>query len=360
MKLSNIDYRFALFAHQHPGLLSTLGDVETSLLNRKLSSIEIDRPVFISGLARSGTTLILNLLAKIPTVATHQYRDFPFLHFPVAWNAFQKYFSRETGEQERPHKDRIKISPSSPDAFEEPVWMAFFEGIHDPSQSNLLTKAQFNSEFNEYYLAHLKKILYLRKGRRYVSKENYNITRIRYLAELFPEALFIIVIRHPFTHIASLIRQHELFCSYIKQDPRIKEYLIAAGHFEFGCQRIPISISSKDGSMIRKAWEDGREDVGYAIQWRVIYGYISNMLEQDGALRDRIFLLKYEDLCMNPNDKVRQLLTHAGLPTSLETIADKIANISLPDYYQSGDILKSSEEVWSQVSEVAQYYGYTC
>ena len=59
------------------------------MLRDRLAAIAIDRPVFIAGVARSGTTLLLNLLSQLPQVATHRYSDFPFLFTPVAWNRLQ-------------------------------------------------------------------------------------------------------------------------------------------------------------------------------------------------------------------------------------------------------------------------------
>jgi hypothetical protein len=97
-------------------------------LRRRLSALPIDRPVFITGLARSGTTLLLSLLAKVPGVATHRYRDFPFLWTPMVWNWLQAWAATAEAPVERPHRDRIQITKESPEAFEEPLWQYFSQG----------------------------------------------------------------------------------------------------------------------------------------------------------------------------------------------------------------------------------------
>ena len=64
-------------------------------MSRRLDAIPIDRPIFVTGLARSGTTILLTVLSRSAGVATHRYRDFPFLDIPLLWNWFQDRFARE-------------------------------------------------------------------------------------------------------------------------------------------------------------------------------------------------------------------------------------------------------------------------
>ena len=88
-----------------------------------------------------------------------------------------------------------------------------------------------NPEFEAEFSTHLQKILWLRGGRRYVSKGNYNVARIAYLARLFPDARFVVPVRDPVSHVHSLVKQHELFCRYAADDARVPRYLEAAGHY---------------------------------------------------------------------------------------------------------------------------------
>ena len=76
MKLTRTDYALVRLAGSAAGMLRLLGDVETEHLRRKLEAIRVERPVFLTGLARSGTTILLEELAATGLFATHQYRDF--------------------------------------------------------------------------------------------------------------------------------------------------------------------------------------------------------------------------------------------------------------------------------------------
>ena len=48
---------------------------------------------------------------------------------------------------------------------------------------------------------------------RYAAKNNYNLTRMEYLLKVNPGAKFLLYIRNPVNHIASLMKQHRLLCN---------------------------------------------------------------------------------------------------------------------------------------------------
>ena len=54
-----------------PGLWRRLGEFETQRLSTALDEIEIHAPIFICGLARSGSTILLECLSRHPDTATH-------------------------------------------------------------------------------------------------------------------------------------------------------------------------------------------------------------------------------------------------------------------------------------------------
>src|SRR4029077_17446890 len=93
---------------------------------------------------------------------------------------------------QRTHRDGIFVTPESPEAMEEVLWMAFFPQIHKPEACNVLDRNTSNPSFEQFYRDHLRKLLLVRGGKRYVSKANYNVTRLEYLHRLFPDARFVI------------------------------------------------------------------------------------------------------------------------------------------------------------------------
>ena len=78
-----------------------LTGLEDRMFARQLEGLELQRPVFIAGLPRSGTTLLLNALGQSGVFASHRYSDMPFVLLPLLWNRFARHFSRADEVRER-------------------------------------------------------------------------------------------------------------------------------------------------------------------------------------------------------------------------------------------------------------------
>lgn len=349
------DYPLVVLSSQLAPLLEGAGNLESRLLRAKLDAIPIDRPIFVTGLARSGTTTVLNLLSRAEGVASHRYRDFPFLFFPVAWSWFQDRMSSEQTPVERPHKDRIFITKESADAFEEPLWQHFFPAVHSARERHVLERTARSEAFERVFPDHLRKILMLRRGDRYVSKGNYNVTRIAYLARLFPDARFIVPIREPLSHVHSLVKQHRRFTEYAKTDPRVPRYLEIAGHYEFGPQRRPINVYG-DVARIEEAFARGDDYAGYAMLWADVYRYVAELVERE-ELAGRVMVLRYESLCASPVERITEILRFTGLEERGRRVLEKPDIEGAPDERH-----KLPPEARARVEEltreVARRFGY--
>lgn len=357
MNLGKSDYLLAVACNRFAYILKALGDIETRLLQSQLAQISTDRPIYVTGLARSGTTILLTILAGLPGLASHKYRDFPFVFLPFAWNRFLDRFAADQQTAERPHRDGIQISADSPEAFEEPIWQYFFPSLHDSSSIHVLDESVSAGDFEQFYRDHIRKILLLRNGSRYLSKGNYNITRILYLAKLFPDAKFIIPVRHPLEHVDSLVRQHKLFSGYAETDARIGKYLQAAGHYEFGPQRVPISLSADLTRRIKEAWSTGQEYLGYAIQWQAIYGH-AKMLCNNNSFQKRIMILRFEDLCSQPVSTLRDIFSFLGMDVDSAQTDELAGMIKRPTGSPGHEPAEHMMAVWKETEAVAREYGY--
>jgi hypothetical protein len=213
-----------------------------------------------------------------------------------------------------------------------------------------------NARFEECFISHLRKILWLRRGRRYVSKGNYNVARIGYLAGLFPSARFIVPVREPVAHVRSLAEQHARFCDYAAADPRVPGYLAAAGHYEFGPQRRPINVDPARIGEIQAAWDDGDEYRGYARQWAQVYAHVDRVA-RGTRLGERILVVRYEDACARPQRLVQQLLGFCELTDPAGHVAAAAAALAAPPGRAAGG-QRAAQAVWSEVAEVAARYGY--
>ena len=79
-------------------------------------------PVYVCGLARSGTTMLLRVLDQVGSLASLNYRDMPFVMAPNLWKRLSGFGAKEAHLSERAHGDGIEVGYDSPEAFEEIFW----------------------------------------------------------------------------------------------------------------------------------------------------------------------------------------------------------------------------------------------
>jgi hypothetical protein len=359
-QVSGFDHLLGGLIERFPGFWIRLGNLETRALAAEIESVSVKAPIYVTGLARAGTTIALEILASHRNVATHLYRDFPPVFTPWWWNWFVEKSRRGPPvAAERAHKDGIMITADSPEAREETIWMAFFPHAHDPARSNVLDRDADNPVFEKFYRDHIRKLLAARGRQRYLSKGNYNVTRIAYLHKLFPDARFVIPVRDPVWHIASLMKQHRLFCAGERGNKRAVDYMRRAGHFEFGLDLRPINCGDGDNVReIQALWEAGEDVRGWARYWAMIYGHVADLLDRDPALRDAAMVLRYEDLCERPDETMRRMMERCRLPAADYLVRKLAGMVKSPDYYRPDFSEAELAAITEETDGVAREFGY--
>jgi hypothetical protein len=352
---------FEYLVHQFPNFWTRIARLETSFLQDQLAAVTIDRPLYVTGLARSGTTALLEMLAASPATVTHRYKDFPPVLTPYMWNRFLELVPRvDAAPRERSHGDGILITPDSPEAMEEVVWMRFFPDAHNPLACNRLGRETDNAAFADFYRNHIRKLMLIRTGGRYLAKGNYNVARLAYLHELFPDARFIVPVRHPFTHISSLMRQHERFSIGERTHPAARDHLRRVGHFEFGLDRTPINMGDTAAiTSILERWTMGDEVGGWALYWAHLYEALHIQLANDPQLREAVLLIRYEDICTDARNELARVLAHCGLEDERELLAEWAPKFQQRSYYKSSLDEEQKRRITDLAEPVMQTYGYT-
>lgn len=184
----------------------------------------IDNHIFIAGLARSGTTILLNALYASNEFASLSYKDMPFVLAPNLWSKLSNK-NKTIKHIERAHQDGINISIESPEAFEEVFWKTF-------DDQEIETEEKFKT-----YVQLINKRY---QKRRYLSKNNQNIRRLKVISKIFPNSAIFIPFRDPVQHAYSLLFQHKKFIEYSKHDQFTPNYMKWIGHTEFGPNYLPI------------------------------------------------------------------------------------------------------------------------
>ena len=219
-----------------PFVQLTAADIEETMFAKEIAAIPDVPPIFITSLPRAGTTILLNAMHDIPQMATHTYRDMPFIMAPMLGAKFSSGFNKTSELSERAHGDGMMVGYDSPEAFEEVLWRAFWPKKFSGDTIELWDKPDLNSEATTFFKQHFRKIIALRcagEGR-YISKNNGNIARLDLIPKMFKNAEIIVPLRDPVEHVASLMRQHENFLDQHSKDPFVLRYMRDIGHLEFG------------------------------------------------------------------------------------------------------------------------------
>jgi len=256
----------------------SLFKIEEIIFGNNLKNIENNKHVFITGLPRSGTTILLEFLYKTKKFASLTYNDMPFV---LSTNLFSKFNKKKNYPlKERMHRDGIKFNLNSPEAFDDVFFTTF---NNDEIQNN----------FKTYISLILKKY----NKELYLSKNNNNYKRINLIKSIFPEAIFIILFRHPLQHANSLLSQHNHFCKLQKKQKFILQYMNHLGHFEFG-------INHKYWNLPKKFNNEFSLDY-WLEQWLLFY---KNILDNFSDLSSVVFI-SYDKMCNNDlNQKLVQRL----------------------------------------------------
>ena len=283
-----------------------LSFIEDFFLSKKNKKQKIQKPIFITGLARSGSTILTHIINNHPHIGSFLYKDLPFIQIPYLWNLINNAFYNKLEDKKRPHGDNLLVGPNSPDAFDEIFFRKNIKNYLN-SNSQYLSKSYKNIGLEKGIKNTISKILYIRGDKkRYLSKNNYNITRIEYLLSIFPNARIIICIRNPVETAKSLVRVHQRFNNFCKENKYVEDQLKTLSHFEFGPQRKPIRLKHNIYNKIIENWKKGNEYEGYLLQWIDIYSVVLNKYLLNKKISKKIIVLDNNELKTNPKKMIEK------------------------------------------------------
>jgi len=156
-------------------------------------------PLFIVGCGRSGTTIVYELLCEHQNLAW-------FSNYSDRWPAFPQLEAltrlRDIGAIRR---SRNRFAPRPVEGYA--LWDRC--GPADARRQNAaLTAADVDVEHAQRVRAFVAAHVRYHRGRRFINKNTRNSRRVPYLRAIFPDALFLHVIRDPRAVVASLLAVH--------------------------------------------------------------------------------------------------------------------------------------------------------
>ena len=296
-------------AFSSPWVMKSLSAIDDIAAHRALKSVPDLRPIFVTSLARGGTTALLNALHDIPGLAAHVYRDMPLITAPYIWSKLSGH--RKVARQARAHGDGLEIDLDSPEAFDEVLWKLYWPEKYNASRIYMWKMVDNDRHKIKRLTQNFRKIAALRSEKsasparyNFISKNNANIARLSLLGTAFPGARIIIPIRRPGPHAWSLNRQHLNFLAQHADDHFSLRYMRDLGHFEFGQLHRPIQFPGQTANRYKM------EDVNY---W--LYYWVTAFREV-ARHRDKCLFVTQDSLRAEPSRTMQALAQSLKLEVS--------------------------------------------
>lgn len=281
---SRLDRVLHYLALEHLSVGELCFEIEENIF--KPSAIS-QKSVYVTGLARAGTTALMRAIHATEQFASLTYDDMPFVLSPNLWGKVTSLHAKRRVMQERAHGDGIQVDFDAPEALEEVFWR-----LHCGTRyigSGTLRAHSVDYETVKKLLIYQGLICKKYGRQRYLAKNNNCILRI---ASLYPKTdiiTYLIVFRNPVAQARSLFDQHIRFRN---ADSFTKRYMTWLAHHEFGATHRPFQFSEAcqiDGSP---------DQLSYWLQrWIDAYSYLLPLLERRDS---RLIPVSYERLCSDP------------------------------------------------------------
>jgi len=276
-----------------------------------------DGAVYVCGLARSGTTMLLRILDECDDFRSLNYRDMPFVLAPNLWARFSRHARKESVTAERAHGDGILVNVDSPEGLEEVFWRTFGAQTSNPACFGFdEPDADVLANFADYraLVANPRSESVRAKWRRYLSKNNNNLLRLTSLCA-DPTATVLLAYRNPVATARSLHRQHQRFCASQVGDDFTRAYMGWLSHYEFGLDHRPFcfAVSGMDASLTP-------DQLDYWLDyWDAVYRYVLSHAEL------RFFLVNHDALRATPAATLAGIFKVLGVEADSAVLAQQIA-----------------------------------
>ena len=262
---------------------------------RKRGGERDPRFLLVTGLARAGTTSLLQCLEETGAFSSLNYANMPFVMAPGTW---RRFYNPKTGElKERSHGDGILVGADSAEALEEPFFLAHTEGAF--VKVDHLTPHEVDVELHDRYLDYQGLVRI--PGTTYLAKNNNALLRYLSLRKHNREFTAVLMFREPLAHSASLLAMHRRYTAMQDGDPFVRTYMDWLAHHEFGGGHKPFRFGSEPAtgdSDTLDYWLD---------RWTDYYQYA---LTVEGH---RLLLVSHATWSASPTAVLHAILADAGI-----------------------------------------------
>lgn len=304
----NVKQQSAVPSKKHPErVIRFLKWYERAILKVDTSDIKIDRPIYLLGLPRSGTTMLQDLICAHPDIAyftntMHAYRE--------AFCAVEDIRKRLNLDfvGERYLKDSIEVSPGSPN--EGLLFSAEWAGIDVYSLAfSQVDISKFSPEHIEKARETLRRVIWSfshedGKPRRFFNKNPGLLTTFTTTGELYPDAKFVHIIRDPRKCANSMLKLYRLNWS---QEEKIRRHQDAGEDGEVKTF-IPYPRVPRLAEYVER-W--GADDIRTTAN---VWNDSISLVDENKHKVNNYYAVRYEDILANPQVELRKVLEFCELP----------------------------------------------
>lgn len=290
-------------------------------------------PVFVTGLARAGTTVLMRALYGTGQFASLTYADMPLVMAPNLWKRLSRTHRKARVAQERAHGDGIVVDYDAPEALEEVFWRSHCGG--DYITPDGLVPHEPDADVLAAFRNYQARICHRHGAPRYLAKNNNMLLRLPALARAQPEARFLVPVRHPLSQALSLQRQHRRFAG---ADSFTRDYMRWLVHHEFGPERRPFRLP---GQPVPDGDPDGVDH--WLTTWIACYGWLAGIIDDTPAKNIRPVI--HEFLGADPAAWTA-LAAFAGVPPETGTVFRPAPVPACPDGV-SPELLAQAEALYA-------------
>jgi hypothetical protein len=230
--------------------------------------MQVDRPMFILGPPRCGTSLLYRCIGSHPDVGYINHGARKFANHARLGQALTRLGVLE----DKPHEAR-------------PIWDRFHPGGPDWAGADSVTP-----DVRAWYHDYIARLLAARRATRFVAKLPAHTLRVPWLDAVFDDALFVQILRDWRAAVASTVVKR-------RRDAERGKWATNAGWF----------------GLTPPGWEahvDEPPALGAAWQYRVGHEILE---EQRARFGERFVLVGYEELCNAPEPTLARLAEECGL-----------------------------------------------
>jgi hypothetical protein len=230
-------------------------------------------PLFVTSLARAGTTVLMRALHGSGQFASLTYADMPMVMAPNLWAKLTGKAKTERVARERAHGDGVMVDFDAPEALEEVFWRTRCGG--DYIRPDALVPHVPDAETLAAYRRYQDRVCHRYGKPRYLAKNNNMMLRLLPVARAMPDARFLVPVRDPLAQALSLKSQHARFAG---SDGFTRSYMTWLVHHEFGADQRPFRLPGQPVP------EGDRGHVDYWLtEWLACYGYLAARLDEAAA-----------------------------------------------------------------------------